>query len=521
AKPARTAVAGAASRFNLHLAFIPQVKTGNSTGPDANRIRQEIAAQREATRTSQLRDIVTLIGSHVDRIKVAGVAGRKYRIAVLGRARTALTPIALALREAGVPFRAVELEGLRDRPEIIDAVALTRGLFNPQDRVAWLGVLRAQWCGLTLAELHSLAGTDGAGPISAPVPEQIRERLHLLSADSRKAVERVLSAFASLAHLRTVVPTASIGTLIQQIWRVIGGNHCIDDASRANLDLFWRLLDRLPKGEQDIFGPGLNAALEELCAMPDPGASGDYGVQLMTIHKSKGLEFEVVIVPDLQAQGGRGSIELLSWLERGLPEPGPEGELTEFLVAPLQYKGTDPGSAKRWVDHARRDRETQEMRRILYVAATRTRDELHLFAQPAYKIEADGTKRLIESSNCLLATAWPALEDEVRTRFEKWNKTTQSSSPSAQGGTIRSLAAGEVIEMPSSAIPTIIRRLPAGFEPETGETISRTAPPAILGLGEPHGYARHEGGHHSRIVGNAVHKLLEHLSRLRITLNWA
>src|SRR6185437_12215729 len=247
----------------------------------------------------------------------------------------------------------------------------------------------------------------------------------------------------------------------------------------------------------------------------------DYGVQLMTIHKSKGLEFEVVIVPDLQAQGGRGSIELLSWLERGLPEPGPEGELTEFLVAPLQYKGTDPGSAKRWVDHARRDRETQEMRRILYVAATRTRDELHLFAQPAYKIEADGTKRLIESSNCLLATAWPALEDEVRTRFEKWNKTTQSSSPSAQGGTIRSLAAGEVIEMPSSAIPTIIRRLPAGFEPETGETISRTAPPAILGLGEPHGYARHEGGHHSRILGNAVHKLLEHLSRLRITLNWA
>src|SRR6185437_455640 len=91
----------------------------------------------------------------------------------------------------------------------------------------------------------------------------------------------------------------------------------------------------------------------------------DYGVQLMTIHKSKGLEFEVVIVPDLQAQGGRGSIELLSWLERGLPEPGPEGELTEFLVAPLQYKGTDPGSAKRRVDHARRDRETQEMRRIL------------------------------------------------------------------------------------------------------------------------------------------------------------
>ena len=91
--------------------------------------------------------------------------------------------------------------------------------------------------------------------------------------------------------------------------------------------------------------------------MPDPATGGDCGVQLMTIHKSKGLEFEVVIVPDLQAQSGRGSVELLSWLERGLAEPGEDGELTEFLIAPVQYKGADPGAAKRWVDRARRDRE--------------------------------------------------------------------------------------------------------------------------------------------------------------------
>ena len=38
----------------------------------------------------------------------------------------------------------------------------------------------------------------------------------------------------------------------------------------------------------------------------------------MTIHKSKGLEFEVVIVPELQARIGRGRLKMLSWLERGL-----------------------------------------------------------------------------------------------------------------------------------------------------------------------------------------------------------
>ena len=56
--------------------------------------------------------------------KPPAVAGKKYRIAVLGRARTALAPIAAALREAGIPFRAVELESLKDRPEILDAACV-------------------------------------------------------------------------------------------------------------------------------------------------------------------------------------------------------------------------------------------------------------------------------------------------------------------------------------------------------------------------------------------------------------
>ena len=65
----------------------------------------------------------------------------------------------------------------------------------------------------------------------------------------------------------------------------------------------------------------------------------------MTIHKSKGLEFEVVIVPDLQAGCGRGSRKMLSWLERGLASPDDSGEITEFLIAPLQSKGADRGKA--------------------------------------------------------------------------------------------------------------------------------------------------------------------------------
>ena len=521
AEPARNTSAGPEKRFELHLEFTPQTIHRNSSNPDSVHDRQEIATELEAAGEKQTGEIIALIRSHLDRMEVARSAGNNYRIAVLGRARTALAPIAADLREAGIPFRAVELESLKDRPEILDAAALARALVNPEDRVAWLGVLRAPWCGLRLAELHAIAGADDASQPARPIPQLLRDRLDLLSADSRNAVERVLAAFASVPHLRSKLPTASAGTMLQQLWRSLGGNRCVDAASRANLALFWKLLDRLPGGEQDLAGPVLDAALEDLFALPDPSTSSECGIQLMTIHKSKGLEFEVVIVPDLHARNGSNKSDLLSWLERGIADPDESGDLTEFLVAPLQFKGSDRGKAKQWVDTIRRERESQETRRILYVAATRAREELHLFAQLAYKTEGDGSRFLQEPNNSLLATAWPALADDIRARFDEWNAARQETHAGAEFSIAQLAASGEnLIVMPSPPQASILRRLPADFEAATAGDPDLVAPQSVVGLGDASPYQRHEGGQLSRSLGNAVHKLLEELARLRTTLDW-
>ena len=517
-------------RFHLHLDFIPQVARARSFDADTMRRKQEVAETRERAHEEQTADIVELIRTSMERIEAARARGEKFRIAVLSRTYKALEPIAQALRDAAIPFRAVDLEKLGDRPEVLDALALVRALLNPEDRVAWLGVLRAPWCGLSLADLHALASADSAEILRRPVPDLLATRMHLLSNEGRKATNRVMQTLSSVAEMRAAEPAASLGTWLEQVWLRLGGEDCVDATGRANLDLLWKSLDQLENGEPDLLGGGLDAALARLTAQPNPAAASDHGVQLMSIHKSKGLEFEVVIVPDLQAGCGRGERRLLSWLERGLdadddpgsprtglrPWGGDSADITEFLVAPLPSKGGESGKCKAWVDRVYRARESQESRRILYVAATRAREELHLFARPEYKTEQDGSYSLCNLRESLLETAWPALESEVRSRFDAWAKKPASSGVDS----IAASDANNLLMMPNPAQPAVVRRLPSNYgAPATSFHTVRKERDAA-GLSSAQLYQRHEGGMLSRALGSAVHSLLEELARLRATQDW-
>jgi len=494
-------VGPAEPRMRLHLEFVPQTAPSSS----GFRSKEDIHAEREAARQAQIREIVELIQDHQPRGEQARAAGESYRVAVLGRTRNALVPIAAALRQAGIAFRAVELEELKERPEILDALSLARALLNPEDRVAWLGVLRAPWCALSLADLHLLASADDSALQSLPVPELIAERIGLLSQEGRIAAQRVLVALEFAQRLRHAQPEASPGTWLEQVWLRLGGAQCVDAAARVNLDLLWRTIDGLPEGEPDLLGPALDAALKELKAQPDPSANSDCGVQLMTIHGSKGLEFEVVIVPELQTRERSAHGELLAWLERGLSGEDESGEVTEFLIAPLQPKGAERGKAKEFVDRARRVREGQELRRLLYVAATRAKEELHFFARPEYKTERDGSIVLPDPQNCLLATAWPAFEEEIRQRFDAWRV--------AESAELVDIAAQEENPQADRAVsrPAMLRRLPPEFFLAAASQDRPFDEAPLAGTGRL--YERHEGGLLSRALGQAVHRFLQELAQ--------
>jgi ATP-dependent exoDNAse (exonuclease V) beta subunit len=517
AAPAR--ISPSTARTELHLAF-------TRSGADAF---GSASGEPEQTRASQLAELVELV-----RGRLAAEQGKsRFRIAVLAKNRKSLVAIAEALREGGIGFRAIELVKLNERPEVLDALALARALLNPVDRVAWLGVLRAPWCGLSLAELHLLTSNDEAEIVATSIPTLLSERLPtlyqqgILEKRAFESAARVARVVTRAIAERTAAAEMALGTWLESVWKALGGEATVNAEQRENLRVLWAALDGLPEGELDLQGPGLKAALERLYALPDPAASAEFGVQLMTIHKSKGLEFEMVIVPDLEATGKTHDRSLMSWLERGLPgsQEDQDGALTEFLIAPIQAKGKDASAAKAWVDRVKREREKQELRRLLYVAATRAREELHLFARPRFSEKfVDGKiERQLGKPKSLLATAWPAFGELSESRFTEWCCELTEAA-----GEIPALAASATpansnlvtmpVPVPASAPtpaivkPTMLRRLPEGFvEPQ----MLRSDTPANDRVSSEL-FTRTEGGLESRLLGKAIHSLLEHVSHLRV-----
>jgi len=522
----------AEQRLQLHLKFVPSALRSTNS---------ELKMQRIAAHRAQVDEMVELIRRHQLRIDATIHRNqtlplsehKKYRVAVLGRSKRMLAPLAAALTEALIPFRAVDLVELKARPEIRDALALARAALNPQDRVAWLTVLRAPWAALSLQDLHAITSCDSHEQQNKAIPGLLEAGLNECSPEGRAGVERVQRAFAAAPLLRFANPATTLGSWVEQLWKSIGGEACVDATGRANLHLLWQTLDALPNGEEDLLGSGIDTALDKLTALADPTVSEDCGVQLMSIHKSKGLEFEVVIVPELQGRASGADFALLSWLERGLAEPDEGNETTEFLIAPLQARGEESGGARTFVNNARIERERQEMRRLLYVAATRAREELHLFARPEYAVNKNGELTLAEPKNTLLATAWPAVQDEVRLAFsnfvfdqeqaqQKIEEVELENGCLALSASSENTSASIAFPRLAEARPTRMNRLPLSYTPaNTGALLNAEVGSHSASIIDQPLYARHEGSLQSRTLGVAVHTLLERLATLRKTHTWA
>ena len=496
--------------------FLPATP-GNEAKPDgAYQIHPDFTtmekSSREEAQKRETNEILRIIRNHQPRMDAAGEQGKEFTIAILARAKSHLVPLAAALRAEDIPFRAVEMELLGERQEILDLQSLTRALLHPMDRVAWLAVLRAPWCGLKLRDLHLLCGTDAHRFASGAVTAEISESLHLLDEDAKQRAGRVIEIMRAALDNRHRQP--SFSSWIERTWTSLGGPACIDAAGYENARAYFGMLEQVSLDGIDASGEAMEDRLVRLHAKSDPSVSDRCGVQLMTMHKAKGLGFNVVVLPGLNKPVGRDAFSLIRYVERST---GPQAEA---LVAPIGNKGEDTSLTYKWLWRQKQNRETEERKRLLYVACTRAREELHLFGTVI-----DTGNGFAPRSGSLLNTAWPSLRsvfDAKRNAPSPDNLVefpSESPVEDSADAVLTNLAAAADPTAPNPSHKAWLYRLPSDWAPRsiapnlawTTQAHDVAPPLASDAVQRPHGSLT------SRILGTTVHALFERAARFLAT----
>ncbi len=318
-------------------------------------------------------------------------------IAILVRSRGHLRDIVPALREAGLRWHASEIDPLLSYPAIMDLLNLCKALLNPADITAWFAILRAPWAGLTMADILDLglrARTLGCLPWQ--VLQDCASKA-LVSADGRARLTRIVPVLAAARKRRGRQP---LRAWLEQTWIELGGPATLPpNLEAANLESFFQLLEKHENATDIVDIHRFEQALEARYGNQVVGEAN--AVQVMTLHKAKGLEFDYVILPGLHRGNRQDDKPLLSWKEH-IDRHG-EARLLMALPAP---RGEEEDAVYAYLDSEAGERGKLEDTRLLYIGVTRA--VRHAWLLGVVRRGKDGDIKS-PGDNTLLARVWQAL----------------------------------------------------------------------------------------------------------------
>ncbi|MFZ5909985.1 MAG: UvrD-helicase domain-containing protein [Chloroflexota bacterium] len=297
-------------------------------------------------------------------------------MALLFRSSTAFPVYESALEAASIPFVTVAGRGFYDRPEIRDLLNALAAIADPTDDLALVGLLRSPAFAIPDSEIYKLRfpnnsttpakifdslkeqvdtytskqvnnGTRPTQPLSPNSYRAITIIQDLHSLSSRAPAATVLKRLLDLTHYRAILASHPNGArMIRNVEKLLADAHRSRLVSLADFLAYVQTL-------RDV-------GLREGEAPADASASG--AVQLMTIHKAKGLEFPLVVIADAAHQSHTRSA-LVTW------------NVEHDTLVDLR---ADDFHSTAWqlASRAEADLDAAEDRRLLYVAATRAKEKL-------------------------------------------------------------------------------------------------------------------------------------------------
>jgi ATP-dependent exoDNAse (exonuclease V) beta subunit len=402
-------------------------------------------------------------------IKEILAAGNDESVAILVRSRSHLSAITPVLQREGIEYQAQDIDPLKEHMLVRDAISVLRTILHPADRLSWMSVLRAPWCGLTLADLSHIARF----PTLAAALEHIQD-MPQLSEDGRLRFIHVGRIMVSYQHRRGRLP---IRALCEECLDALGVWQCWRSSEREVLEQLGSVLERCDSGGDVASFVEIEEQLGKLYARPQGGIEAR--VHVMTIHKAKGLEFDHVFLPGLGRKPRRSSKTLLRWEEN--PDFG-------LLLAPIaERRAQVPDPVYAMLEGMEKRKDKYEVARLLYVAVTRARKKLYCYAYAPVNASGERAPR----GGSLLELLWPLCKAEFAS-------LPADKAEGVEGG--KGIVESKLKRLPSASFPAYDYAGAVGYAPDPQVRSASYRPiPAEL--------------RRSAAVGTVVHEYLAYLCR--------
>lgn len=334
-----------------------------------------------------------------EKISVYQAEFPNHSIAVLVRARSHLRYVLPALSQRKIPYQGVDIENLKERQSVLDCLSLTYALYDLQDQLSWMALLRTPIFGFELNDLCLLAKFNFDG-----------SALNLL--DKLKHPDCVSGlSFHAQSRVKILIPRIqsalawrgreSVSGLTYRLWKSLGFESIqIDDSAERYFELLKQFSPAHILPDKKL----LESALENLYARPNDNSANP--VEIMTVHKSKGLEFDHVFILMPNQMGRALEKPLLLWQD-WVSHSGRH----ELLMAPHRGKQTEDHPLYDFLYQLEKEKEKMESTRLLYVAATRAKSRLTLIGD--IELNPDGEIKKPKSGS-VLAGFWPVIQSNIK-----------------------------------------------------------------------------------------------------------
>ncbi|MSQ80515.1 MAG: hypothetical protein EXR41_02235 [Candidatus Methylopumilus sp.] len=313
---------------------------------------------------------------------------KNEKIAILTRSRSHLSELINYIRKfrPTLKFNAVEIDALDQHQSIHDILSLSYAILDLSDRIHWLAILRAPWCGIILNDLALLFQDDHISTVWEIIHDP--NKMNKISTDGKMRIQRLIDILKNAFEHKNKI---HIRRLIESVWINLGGELCLHNPNDiVDINKFFAIL-QTSSSPIAIDFELVEHQITETYLSDIPSA--EERIQFFTIHKAKGLEFDTVIIPSLNSTT-RASDKKMIVFDHFI-----KNDHTYDVTAFSEPENKSP-HLHDLIYGIEKNKEENELKRLLYVAMTRAKKNLHLVGSIKFKDEIKPT------SNSFLSMLW-------------------------------------------------------------------------------------------------------------------